>query len=161
MDLYEDQDDPKKQRIIIFILQELGTISITELRRINESEEELDKIKLIIKILGQIGTEEAMDELLNMMDLKKNKDLHRDIIFAMEAFTSPRIASFLITSIREQNNSIVRMAAQGLKKYIHIPEVQSHITKEKKQSNEREREEIIKTLGYLEDEAIIPICLKA
>ena len=161
MDLYEDQEDPKKQKIIIFILQELGEISITELRRINESEEELDKIKLIIKILGQIGTEEALDELLNMIELKKNKDLHKEIIFAMEDFTSPKIASFLITSLREQNNNIVRLAAQGLKKYIHIPEIQSHITREIKQSSEREREEIIKSLGYLEDEALIPILIES
>ncbi len=161
MDLYEDQDDPKKQKIIIFILQELGNIGITELKRINECEEELDKIKLIIKIFGQIGSEEAMDELLNMIKVKKNKDLHKDIICALENFTSPTIASFLITSLREQNNTIVRLAAQGLKKYINIPEVHSHITKEIKQSNEREREEIIKSLGYLEDEAIIPILLES
>jgi len=160
MDLYEEQEDPDKQDIIIFILKELKNITIAELQKIQNNLQELDKNELLIKILGQLNSEESLSQLLNIYD-SKNKNIRKDIILALENFSSPRIIPYLINSLRDTNSNVVKLAARSLKKYIREPEVQLQIINEIKHGNKREREEIIKSLGIIGNESIIPVILES
>lgn len=159
MDLYEEQKDPVKQEIIIYIFKKLEKLAIKEFENIFFKEDDKEIKTFIIKLMGQINNQSALKLLLTLFN-DLDPELKKEIIFSLDKFDSSEIVPLLIKSLRERNSEIVDASVKGLSKYFEKEEVIQNIIDEIKQSDDREREEIIKYISLSRKEEVVPLLLE-
>jgi len=160
IDLYEEQKDPCKREIIIFVFNSIGSTTISEFNNIFEREIDTEKKIFIVKMLSEIEGENIPALLFNMYK-DKNKEVKIEVINSLEKHSSVELVTFLIKALRERNSSVVKAAIRGLVKYLSDDNVKNQIIEEIKHASLRKREEIIKYLSNTGNENVIPILLEA
>ena len=160
IDLYEEQEEPAKRAIIIYIFKKLGNITITEFNNIFSREIDKEKKIFIVNMIAEVGSQETL-YLLFKMYKDKNIEVKIEAIKAMEKYSSPDIVSFLIDCLEDRETEVVETAITGLKKYLADKKVLDKIINKIKHAELRKREEIIKYLSNIGDENVIPILLEA